>query len=147
MIRRSFLNTPACPNLSDIVSHLIDAPLGNTDLNCGLQRAIEDETGMFILKLRSGAVKLRQLLSECRSKPRSTCNWIVAVAWRDERSRITQTHARCVDWSDTGARIVYHQPITLAAPIQIRTDGMQRTGEVRHCTKKAAEYYVGIEFL
>ncbi|PYT24763.1 MAG: hypothetical protein DMG57_27235 [Acidobacteria bacterium] len=69
------------------------------------------------------------------------------MAWRDERGRITHTHARCVDWSASGARIVYQEPFTPSTPIEIRIDGVVRTGQVRHCNKNAAEYNVGIEFL
>ena len=103
---------------------------------------------MLMLKLRAGAAKLRQVLSECRSSPRNPYDCAVEISWRDERGRIIHAQARCVDMSDVGARIAYHEPIALRAPIQIRTDRdrMLRSGQVRHCTQHASGYHVGIEF-
>jgi len=103
---------------------------------------------MLMLKLLAGVIRLRQVLSECRSSPRNPCDANVEICWRDERGRIIHSQARCVDWSDTGARIAYHEPITLAAQIQIRTDRdrMLRRGQVRHCTQHASKYHIGIEF-
>jgi len=103
---------------------------------------------MLMLKLRAGATKLRQVLSECRSSPRNPYDAKVEICWRDERGRIIHAQARCMDWSDAGARIAYHEPITFAAQIQIRTDGdsMLWSGQVRHCTPHASAYHIGIEF-
>src|SRR5713226_867092 len=103
---------------------------------------------MLMLKLRAGAAKLRQVLSECRSSPRNPYDCAVEICWRDERGRIIHAQARCVDWSDTGARIAYNEPITRALLIQIRTDRdrMVRSGQVRHCTQQASNYHIGIEF-
>ena len=99
-----------------------------------------------MLKLRAGAAKLRQILSECRSSPRNPYDCAVEISWRDERGRIIYAQARCVDWSDAGARIAYHEPITLGAQIQIRTDRGRMLGQVRYCTQHASAYHVGIEF-
>jgi hypothetical protein len=103
---------------------------------------------MLLMKLREGAAKLRQILSEYRSSPRKPYAGEVHISWRDERGRMNYSQARCVDWSDAGARITYHEPITLAAQIEIRTnrDLMNWTGQVRHCTQHASAYHVGIEF-
>jgi hypothetical protein len=103
---------------------------------------------MLMPKLRAGAAKLRQILSECRSSPRKPYDGAVQISWHDERGRIIHAEARCVDWSDAGARIAYHEPITLAAQIEIRTDRDRRLwrGQVRHCTQHASKYQIGIEF-
>jgi hypothetical protein len=103
---------------------------------------------MLMPKLRAGVTKLRQVVSECRSSARNPYDAEVEICWRDERGRIIHAHARCLDWSDAGARIAYHERITLAALIQIRTDRdrMLRRGRVRHCTQHASKYHIGIEF-
>jgi hypothetical protein len=67
---------------------------------------------------------------------------------RDSRSRITHTRSRCLDISEMGARILYPELVVLPAIIQIRpeSDGILRTGRVRHCTARGVEYEIGIEF-
>jgi PilZ domain len=103
---------------------------------------------MLMLKLRAGAAKLHRILSECRSSPRKPYDATVQISWCDKRGRITHAQARCLDWSDSGARITYHEPITPEAQIEIRTDDdlVLCSGQVRHCTQQASKYNVGIEF-
>jgi hypothetical protein len=92
--------------------------------------------------------KFRRLVSECRIGTRQPFETVADLAWRDGRGRITQARGRCLDISESGARIAYSDRIELPAVMQIRTehDGFLRTGRVRHCTPHGSQYEIGIEF-
>ncbi len=92
--------------------------------------------------------KFRRLVSECRVSTRESFETVADLAWRDGRGRITQARGRCLDISESGARIAYSERIELPAVMQIRTDhdGVLRTGRVRHCTPHGSQYEIGIEF-
>ena len=73
----------------------------------------------------------------------------ITVIWKDPRwGRIVHSGARCVDISDSGARIEYHEALATMTPIQIcaTETGLVRTGKVRFCTPVSSGYHVGIEF-
>ena len=92
--------------------------------------------------------KFRRLVSECRISTREPFTAAADLAFRDGRGRITQARGRCLDISESGARIAYSERIELPAVMQIRTehDGVLRTGRVRHCTPHGSQYEIGIEF-
>src|SRR5258708_29965123 len=92
--------------------------------------------------------KFRRLVSECRVSTRESFETVADLAWRDGRGRITQARGRCLDISESGARIAYSERIELPAVMQIRTDhyAVLRTGRVRHCTPHGSQYEIGIEF-
>jgi len=74
---------------------------------------------------------------------------MAAEVWlRDSRSRIIHTRAQCLDISPLGVRILYSEPVVLPAIVQIRpdSDGILRTGRVRHCTARGTAYEIGISF-
>lgn len=92
--------------------------------------------------------KFRDLVSECRVSKRQPFETVADLTWRDVRGITTQARGRCLDISESGARIAYSDRIALPAVMQIRTehDGVLRTGRVRHCTPKGSQYEIGIEF-
>jgi hypothetical protein len=92
--------------------------------------------------------KLRRLVSDCRINTRETFETAADLAFRDGRGKITQARGRCLDISESGARIAYSDRIELPAVMQIRTehDGVLRSGRVRHCTPHGSQYEIGIEF-
>lgn len=99
-------------------------------------------------QLQASFSKFRRLVSECRVSTREPFDTVADLAWRDGRGRITQARGRCLDISESGARIAYSDRIELPAVMQIRTehDGVLRTGRVRHCTPHGSQYEIGIEF-
>jgi hypothetical protein len=102
----------------------------------------------MLIQLRSGIAKICRLLTEYRSKPRRCCDFALSISWRDDKGRIVHAKARCLDISDSGARIEYHQPIGKLSPIRICTvEGcVVRTGRVCYCSPVGSAYHVGIEF-
>jgi len=99
-------------------------------------------------QLQASFSKFRRLVSECRVSTRQPFEMVADLTWRDGRGRITQARGRCLDISESGARIAYSDRIALPAVMQIRTenDGVLRTGRVRHCTPHGSQYEIGIEF-
>jgi hypothetical protein len=99
-------------------------------------------------QLQASFSKFRDLVSECRVGTRRPLETAVDIAWRDVRGVITHARGRCLEVSESGARIAYSDRIALPAVIQIRTehDGILRTGRVRHCTPSGSQYEIGIEF-
>jgi len=92
--------------------------------------------------------KFRQLVSDCRGSTRGTFETPADLAFRDGRGKITRARGRCLDISESGARIAYAERIELPAVMQIRTehDGVLRSGRVRHCTPHGSQYEIGVEF-
>lgn len=92
--------------------------------------------------------KFRRLVTDCRVSTRGTFETAAELAFRDARGKITQARGRCLDISESGARIAYSERIELPAVMQIRTehDGVLRSGRVRHCTPHGSQYEIGIEF-
>jgi hypothetical protein len=99
-------------------------------------------------QLQASFSKFRQLVTESRVSTRQPFETAADLAWRDGHGRITQARGRCLDISESGARIAYADRIALPAVMQIRTehDGVLRTGRVRHCTPHGSQYEIGIEF-
>jgi hypothetical protein len=74
---------------------------------------------------------------------------MAAEVWlRDSSNRIIHARAHCLDMSAMGVRILYSEPVVLPAIAQIRpdSDGILRTGRVRHCTPRGTAYEIGIAF-
>jgi hypothetical protein len=92
--------------------------------------------------------KFRHPVSESRVSTRQAFETVADLAWRDGRGKITQARGRCLEISESGARIVYSDRIALPAVMQIRTehDGVLRTGRVCHCTPNSSQYEIGVEF-
>ena len=99
-------------------------------------------------QLQASFSKFRQLVTECRVTTRQPFEMVADLAWRAGHGRITRARGRCLDISESGARIAYAERIALPALMQIRTehDGVLRTGRVRHCTPNGSQYEIGIEF-
>src|SRR5690349_19351310 len=70
-------------------------------------------------QLKLGISKVRHLLTEYRSAPRRPYNVALTICWRDNRGKVVHGVARCVDISDSGARIEYHQALAKLSPIRI----------------------------
>jgi len=98
--------------------------------------------------LRSALSGVHRLVTDCRVSSREELDSATDLSWRDGSGRITQARGRCLDVSARGARIAYSEAIKMPAIIQIRpdSDGIVRTGVVRHCTAAGARYEIGIEF-
>jgi len=99
--------------------------------------------------VKAALSKFRHVLSDWRISTREPFDSPAEVIWRDIRGRINHDRARCIDISDSGARIAYREPIEVPALMQVRpeSDGVLRTGHVRHCTVKGGQYEIGIEFI
>ncbi len=98
--------------------------------------------------LRSALSGVHRLVTDCRVSSREELDSATDLSWRDGSGRITQARGRCLDVSERGARIAYSEAIKMPAIIQIRpdSDGIVRTGVVRHCTVAGSRYEIGIEF-
>ena len=99
-------------------------------------------------QLQSAFTSFKRLIAESRISARQPLEMAVEVSCRDGRGRIVHTRARCLDISDRGACIVYREAVTLPAVMQLKSesDGVVRTGQVRHCTPRGSEFEIGIEF-
>ena len=102
----------------------------------------------MLSQLKSGITKVRHLLTEYRSAPRRPYNVALTICWRDNRGKVVHAVARCVDISDSGARIEYHQALAKLSPIRIcANEGtLVKTGNVRYCRPAGSTYQIGIEF-
>jgi len=91
---------------------------------------------------------MRYLLTECRSSPRRSCDIPLAVVWKDPRGRLVHSTARCIDISDSGARIEYHEALAKLTPIHLSSpdNSLVKNGKVRVCLQVGSAYHVGIEF-
>lgn len=102
----------------------------------------------MLTQLKSGINRMCNVLAECRSSARRPYQVTLAIVWKDARGRMVHGGARCVDISDSGARIEYHEALPKLTPIQIGTaeEDMVRVGRVRYCTKVGSTHHIGIEF-
>ena len=102
----------------------------------------------MLTQLKSGIARVCHLLTEYRSAPRRHYNVALTICWRDNRGRTVQGVGRCVDISDSGARIEYHQAVAKLSPIRIcANEGtLVKTGNVRYCRPAGSTYQIGIEF-
>jgi hypothetical protein len=101
-----------------------------------------------LIQLKSSIVKMYQALTEYRSGPRQPCGAELRICWSDSRGRIVHGVARCLDLSDSGARIEYHQAVAKLTPIQISADGGRcvKTGKVCYCDPEGSGFHIGIRF-
>ena len=92
----------------------------------------------------------QRLISDCRDVPRKVCDMPAEISWRDGRGKITQARGRCLEISESGARIAYSEPIVLPAVMQFRmeSDGrvLVRAGRVCRCTPNGSQFEIGLEF-
>jgi hypothetical protein len=98
--------------------------------------------------LQASFSKFRDLVSNCRVSAREPFETVADLTWRDGHGKMGKARGRCLDISESGARVAYSDRIALPAVMQIRTehDGVLRTGRVRHCTPHGSQYEIGIEF-
>jgi hypothetical protein len=101
-----------------------------------------------LTSLKSSITKVCYLLTEYRSAPRRPCNLALTICWRDNRGKIVQAMARCVDISDSGARIEYNQAVAQFSPIRICANegSLVKTGKVCYCRPAGSTYQIGVEF-
>jgi PilZ domain len=102
----------------------------------------------LIAQLKSGVAKMCRALTEYRSNARRPYNVALSLCWSDTSGKIVHGVARCVNISDSGARIEYSQPIAKLSPVRISADEsrMAKTGRVRYCEPAGSIYLIGIEF-
>lgn len=102
----------------------------------------------MLTQLKSSFVKMCQVLTEYRSGPRRPCATVVRISWSDTRGRIVHGVAHCLDISDSGARIEYHQAVPKLTPIQISShEGhVVKTGKVCYCDPAGSDFHIGIQF-
>jgi len=102
----------------------------------------------MLTQLKSSIARVRHLLTEYRSSPRRRCNLSLSISWKDEKGRVVHAKARCLDISDSGARIEYDQSIVKLSSIRICADEecLVRTGRVCYCNPVGSAYHIGIEF-
>jgi PilZ domain len=101
-----------------------------------------------LTQLRSSIAKMCHVLTEYRSDPRRPCDTQLSISWSDARGRIVHGVARCLDISDSGACIEYHQAVAKLTPIQISAhEGrMRKTGRVCYCDPAGSAFHIGIQF-
>ena len=102
----------------------------------------------MLTQLKSSFVKICQILTEHRSGPRRPSSAELTITWSDRRGRIVHGVARCLDISDSGARIEYHQAVARLTPIQVSAPdgGRVKTGKVSHCDPAGSVFHIGIQF-
>jgi PilZ domain len=103
----------------------------------------------MLTQLKAGIAKMCHLVAECRTSARRPCDLALNVIWKDGRGRVIHSNARCLDISDSGARIEYREAMANLTPIQIwaaEDGGVVKTGKVRFCTPAGSAYHIGIEF-
>jgi hypothetical protein len=101
-----------------------------------------------LTQLKSGIVKMCQVLTEYRSAPRRPSSAELTITWSDSRGRIVHGVARCLNVSDSGARIEYHQAVAKLTPIQLSAPegGPVKTGKVSYCDPAGSAFHIGIQF-
>ena len=102
----------------------------------------------MLTQLKSSILKMRQVLTEYRSGPRLPCSAELRISWSDARGRVVHDVARCLDISDTGARIECHEAVAKLTPIQISSQQgcVLKTGKVCYCEPEGSGFQIGIEF-
>ena len=103
---------------------------------------------LVLTHLKSGIAKMCNALTEYRSGPRRHCDAALSISWSDARGRVVHGVARCVDISDSGARIEYHQAVAKLSSVRISADEgrLVKTGKVCYCDQAGSTYHIGIEF-
>ena len=102
----------------------------------------------MLTQLKSGITRVCHLLTEYRSAPRRHYNVALTISWRDNRGKIVQAVARCIDISDSGALIEYNQAVAKFSPIRICANegSLVKTGKVCYCHPAGSAYPIGVEF-
>src|SRR5258708_31672510 len=87
-------------------------------------------------------------MSDKRRKQRQLFDCVLEVTWKDGQALSRTITVQAIDLSDSGIRVESSEPIELHTEVFIRGEGYGLTGTtaVRHCSRRASKYVLGLEF-
>jgi hypothetical protein len=89
-----------------------------------------------------------QHTQDIRGGERRPFQGAVKVSWQTRSGEMKTIRAKCVDFSDQGARIECEQPIDFLANVYLQAPGYGLMGNasVRYCRRSGLKYIVGLLF-
>jgi len=85
---------------------------------------------------------------DIRTGERRPLQGAVQVSWQIRSGEMKTIRAKCVDFSDHGARIECEQPIDLRTNVYLRAPqfGLMGNASVRYCRRSGVKHIVGLLF-
>lgn len=82
-----------------------------------------------------------------KRKDRFRCNSVLVVSWQ-ERDITRTIRGRCVDLSETGAKIEISERLPATTLVYLRSDkdGILGHAAVRYCERSGMKFIVGLQF-
>jgi len=85
---------------------------------------------------------------DIRSGERRPFQGTVQVSWQTRSGEIRTIRAKCVDFSDLGARIECEQPIEFLTNVYLQAPryGLMGNASVRYCRRSGIKHIIGLLF-
>src|SRR2546426_9892041 len=89
------------------------------------------------------------MTSDKRRKQRQLFDFGLEVSWHDSNGAARTINVRAIDLSNSGVRVESNEPIEPQTTVYVRAERYGLTGStlVRHCSRRASKYLLGLEFI